>query len=103
MGLERSPFVLVSVVGQELLAAGENRSAAEILECALRIGTTSLKLKQSVLSSLSSAYWGLGEREKALTCMQADLNVASALGDRDGQATAQGPLYPASHHLGEQQ
>ncbi len=64
MRLDRSPFVVISVVGQELLARGRYRSAVETLEAALRIGTCSLKLRGSVFSALSSAYWALNNLDK---------------------------------------
>jgi len=36
MKLEKSPFVIISVVGQELLAQGQFNNAVEVLEAALR-------------------------------------------------------------------
>ena len=66
MKLDRSPFVLISVVGQELLAQGRYRSAVEVLEAALRIGTCSLKLRGSVFSALSSAYWAINNLDKVI-------------------------------------
>jgi len=36
MKLEKSPFVIISVVGQELLAQGQFNNAVEVLESALR-------------------------------------------------------------------
>ncbi len=80
LGLEASPFVLISVVGQELLSLGHCQQATDVLEAALRFGTNSLKLKQSVLSSLSSAYWALSQFDKAQHFMQQDLAVATSLG-----------------------
>jgi len=64
MNLETSPFVVISVIGQELLAAGLYSSAVVVLESALQIGTCSLKLRGSVFSALSSAYWALNSLEK---------------------------------------
>ncbi len=80
LNLHASPFVVISVVGQELLTADLTREAVEILESALQVGTTSLKLRQSVLSSLSSAYWKLNNLPLALKFMQQDLAVATSLG-----------------------
>lgn len=80
LGLERSPYVVISVIGQELLAMGKLSESIEILECAVKLGTTSLKLKQSVCSALSSAYWSLKNISKALHYMQQDLAVAKSLG-----------------------
>ena len=64
MKLDRSPFVIISVIGQELLAQGKYHNAVEVLESALKIGTCSLKLRGSVFSALSSAYWALNSLDK---------------------------------------
>lgn len=77
----QSPFVVISVVGQELLQAGQYHSAVTVLESALRIGTCSLKLRGSVFSALSSAYWALNQLDKAIAMMQQDLAVAKSLGE----------------------
>lgn len=73
MKLDESPFVVISVVGQELLGAGQYRAAAGVLEAALSIGSCSLKLRGSVFSALSSAYWALNSLDKAISYMQQDL------------------------------
>ena len=78
--LGRSPFVLMAVVGQELLAASHYSAAVGVLEAALQVGTCSLKLRGSVFSALSSAHWGLGNLDKAIYHMQQDLAVAKSLG-----------------------
>ena len=80
LGMDRSPFILVSLVGQELLANGDLRHAIDLLECALKIGTTSLKLKQSVLSALSSAHWKDGNIQSAAEYMIHDLDAAQKIG-----------------------
>lgn len=64
MNLNRSPFVIISVVGQELLGAGQYSTAVVVLEAALQIGSCSLKLRGSVFSALSSAYWALNLLDK---------------------------------------
>ena len=66
MKLDGSPFVIISVIGQELLAQGKYGNAVEVLESALKIGTCSLKLRGSVFSALSSAYWALNSLDKVL-------------------------------------
>ncbi|CAL1529179.1 unnamed protein product, partial [Lymnaea stagnalis] len=53
-GLKSSPFVIIAVIGQELVAAGHFSAAVTILEAALKVGTCSLKLRGSVFSALSS-------------------------------------------------
>lgn len=79
MRLDKSPFVITSVIGQELLASGHHAAAVVVLESALRIGTCSLKLRGSVFSALSSAYWALSSLERAIAYMQQDLAVAKSL------------------------
>ncbi|KAK9876278.1 hypothetical protein WA026_012576 [Henosepilachna vigintioctopunctata] len=95
MKLDRSPFVLISVVGQELLAHGLYNSAVTVLESALRIGTCSLKLRGSVFSALSSAHWALNQLDKAIGYMQQDLAIAKSLGDTSGECRAHGNLGSA--------
>ncbi|CAH0549630.1 unnamed protein product [Brassicogethes aeneus] len=95
MKLDSSPFVLISVVGQELLAAGLYHSAVTVLESALRIGSCSLKLRGSVFSALSSAHWALNQLDKAIGYMQQDLAIAKSLGDTPGECRAHGNLGSA--------
>ncbi|XP_049768006.1 tetratricopeptide repeat protein 28 [Schistocerca cancellata] len=95
MKLDKSPFVIISVVGQELLAVGQYAAAVVVLEAALRIGTCSLKLRGSVFSALSSAYWALNSLDKAISYMQQDLAVAKTLGDIAGECRAHGNLGSA--------
>jgi lipopolysaccharide biosynthesis regulator YciM len=64
MKLAKSPFVVISVIGQELLASGHYQAAVVVLESALKIGTANSKLKGSVYSALSSAYWALNSLDK---------------------------------------
>jgi len=80
MKLDRSPFVTVSVIGQELLAASYYAASVTVLESALRIGSCSIKLRGSVFSALSTAHWALGNIDKAIACMQQDLAIAKSLG-----------------------
>ena len=81
MKLSSSAFVVIAVIGQELLAAGQFAHATTVLEAALRIGTCSLKLRGSVFSALSSAHWALGQVDKAIACMQQDLAINKSLGE----------------------
>lgn len=67
IALDKSPFLVMSVIGQELLAAGQYSVAVVVLESALRIGTCSAKLRGSVFSALSSAYWALNSLDKVCT------------------------------------
>eukprot|EP00062_Callorhinchus_milii_P024076 gi/632983597/ref/XP_007908725.1/ PREDICTED: tetratricopeptide repeat protein 28 [Callorhinchus milii] len=95
MKLDKSPFVVVSVIGQELLTAGHHSASVVVLEAALKIGTCSLKLRGSVFSALSSAYWALGNSEKSVGYMQQDFDVAKTLGDHTGECRAHGNLGSA--------
>uniref|UniRef100_A0A8C1LVR8 Tetratricopeptide repeat protein 28 n=1 Tax=Cyprinus carpio TaxID=7962 RepID=A0A8C1LVR8_CYPCA len=95
MKLDKSPFVVVSVIGQELLTASHHGASVVVLEAALKIGTCSLKLRGSVFSALSSAYWSLGNTEKSTAYMQQDLEVAKTLGDQTGECRAHGNLGSA--------
>uniref|UniRef100_A0A8C5P7H0 Tetratricopeptide repeat protein 28 n=1 Tax=Leptobrachium leishanense TaxID=445787 RepID=A0A8C5P7H0_9ANUR len=95
MKLDKSPFVVVSVIGQELLTSGHHGASVVVLEAALKIGTCSLKLRGSVFSALSSAYWSLGNTEKSTGYMQQDLDVAKTLGDQTGECRAYGNLGSA--------
>lgn len=95
MNLNQSPFVVISVIGQELLAEKNYESAVTVLEGALRIGSCSLKLRGSVFSALSSAYWALNQLDKAISYMQQDLAVAKSLGDQFGECRAHGNLGAA--------
>lgn len=83
MKLDKSPFVVVSVIGQELLTHGFHGAAVVVLEAGLKIGTCSLKLRGSVFSALSSAYWSLGNTEKSMAYMQQDLEVTKTLGTEE--------------------
>ncbi|KAI1303152.1 Tetratricopeptide repeat protein 28 [Halotydeus destructor] len=95
MQLDKSPFVITSVIGQELLSTGHYPAAIVVLESSLRIGTCSLKLRGSVYSALSSAYWALNDMDKAIQYMQSDLQVAKSLGDQLGECRSQGNLGSA--------
>ncbi|XP_023816436.1 tetratricopeptide repeat protein 28 isoform X2 [Oryzias latipes] len=95
MKLDKSPFVVVSVIGQELLTHGFPEASVVVLEAGLKIGTCSLKLRGSVFSALSSAYWSLGNVEKSMAYMQQDLEVTKALGDQSGECRAHGNLGSA--------
>lgn len=100
MRLDKSPFVMTSVIGQELLATGQHAAAVVLLETALHIGTCSLKLRGSVFSALSSAYWALNSLDRAIAYMQQDLAVAKSLNDQAGECRAHGNLGSAHFSKG---
>lgn len=95
MKLDKSPFVVVSVIGQELLTHGFHGAAVVVLEAGLKIGTCSLKLRGSVFSALSSAYWSLGNAEKSMAYMQQDLEVTKTLGTEGGEGGGGGGGHAA--------
>lgn len=95
MKLDQSAFVIISVVGQELLSVSLYNAAVTVLESALHIGSCSLKLRGSVFSALSSAHWALNQLDKAIGYMQQDLAVAKSLGDTAGECRAHGNLGSA--------
>lgn len=95
MKLDKSPFVVVSVIGQEMLTHGFHGASIVVLEAALKIGTCSLKLRGSVFSALSSAYWSLNNKEKSMAFMEQDLEVTKTLGDQLGECRAHGNLGSA--------
>ena len=83
MKLDKNAFVIISVIGQDLLACNYHAASVVVLESALRIGTCSLKLRGSVFSALCSAHWGLKNADQAIVYMQQDLSVAKSLGESD--------------------
>nr|XP_054600091.1 tetratricopeptide repeat protein 28 isoform X2 [Nothobranchius furzeri] len=95
MKLDKSPFVVVSIIGQELLTHSYYGASVVVLEAGLKIGTCSLKLRGSVFSALSSAYWSLGNAEKSVAYMLQDLEVTKTLGDQPGECRAHGNLGSA--------
>lgn len=80
MKQHENPFLVASIIGQELLKMCNYSASALVLEAALRIGASNLRLRGSVLSALSSAHWGLGNIDQAIMYMQQDLTVARSLG-----------------------
>lgn len=56
MKLDKSPFVIISVIGQELLAAGYHASSLVVLESALKIGERNIMKVKSLCGSLPFLY-----------------------------------------------
>ncbi|XP_032226539.2 tetratricopeptide repeat protein 28 isoform X2 [Nematostella vectensis] len=88
MRLDKSPFVMISLIGQELLSLNYLQAAVGCLEAALKIGTCGLKLRGSVISALSTAYWKMGNVTKAMEYMKQDLETSQSLGDKVGECRA---------------
>lgn len=90
LDLDKRPFIVVSVLGQELLVKGDYSKeiygpAAIILESALKMGSESKRFRGSVLSSLSYAYYMRKDYDKAINYMQKELDIESELEDVNGQ------------------
>lgn len=88
--LDRKPFVVVSTLGQELLArdsAEHAGHAAIILESALKMVAPgeSKKFKTSVLSTISYAYCLRKEYDRAVSHMKKEFDIESELEDVTAQ------------------
>ncbi|GAB1599212.1 tetratricopeptide repeat protein 28-like isoform X1 [Argonauta hians] len=103
MNLQCNAFVVIAVIGQELLAAGHHSTSVTMLESALSIGTISVKLRGSVFSALSRAYWGTGEIDKSISFMKKDLDIMKSMGDQGGECRAYGNLGSAFFSKGHYQ
>lgn len=79
LGLDNSPFVIISVIGQEFLSVNENEMAISILRIAVGIDSPSLKLKQSTFGSLAQAYYKSKNFSKAIDYMELQLELAVQL------------------------
>ena len=66
VNMDQNPFVVVSIIGQELLNAGHIQPAITCLENALKIGTVGLRMRGSVISALTSAYWKVGNLSRSV-------------------------------------
>ncbi|CAI9715780.1 repeat 28 [Octopus vulgaris] len=103
MNLECNAFVVIAVIGQELLAAGHYGASVTMLESALSIGTISIKLRGSVFSALSRAYWGTGDIDKSIAFMKKDLDIMKSMGDQGGECRVYGNLGSAFFSKGHYQ
>ena len=87
LGLDRQPFVVVTMLGQEILAKGEHiEHAAVILELGLKLeASDDKKIMSSALSTVALAFCALEDYDKAIAYMQKELKVESELEDVNGQ------------------
>lgn len=89
LDLHKQPFVVVSVLGQELLAKDCVQHSAIVLESALKmenkLGNANRKLISSVLSTLSYAYSLMKNYEKAISYMKEELEIETKLDNVVGQ------------------
>lgn len=98
--LDKNPFIITSVIGQELQTANRMEPAVRILEAARAIGTDSLKLEASLLQALGRVHWILGNTDKALEYMEKDLSINVTLEDNLGCCRAHESLGTALFSLG---
>ncbi len=101
--LDKNPFIIASVIGQELQSANRMEPAVRILEAARAIGTDSLKLEASLLQALGRVHWILGNTDKALGYMEKDLRNNESLEDPMGCCRAHESLGIALFSLGRYQ
>ena len=101
--LDKNPFIITSVIGQELQTANHMDPAVRILEAARAIGTDSLKLQASLLQALGRVHWILGNTDKALQYMEQDLRNNESLEDSLGCCRAHESLGTALFSLGRYQ
>ena len=98
--LDKNPFIITSLIGQELQTANRMEPAVHILEAAHAIGTDSHKLEASLLQALGRVNWILGHTDKALEYMQKDLEINETLDDSLGCCRAHESLGSALYSLG---
>lgn len=98
--LDKNPFIITSVIGQELQTANRMEPAVRILEAARAIGTDSPKLEASLLQALGRVHWILGNTDKALEYMEKDLSINVTLEDNLGCCRAHESLGTALFSLG---
>lgn len=90
--MDKDPFIVVSVLGQDVLAKGRDDYATVILESALKIGTDKRKLLGSVLSTISLAYCLRKEYDKAIIYMQTEFEIEEEVLDITGQCRVLGNI-----------
>uniref|UniRef100_A0A914XRW2 Uncharacterized protein n=1 Tax=Panagrolaimus superbus TaxID=310955 RepID=A0A914XRW2_9BILA len=81
LGLEKSHFVTISVIGQQFLGVHDFQTAISILRIALNIDSPSLKLKESTLGALAKAYYEAKNFGKAIDYLELQLELVSQLKD----------------------
>jgi len=101
--LEKTPFIIVSLVGQELLSSGRLDQSLRVLEAARSIGTDSARLEASLLQTLGHAYWQSGNVSQALDYMERNLTVNKNIKDDRGQCKSHSNLGVAYVSLGQYQ
>lgn len=101
IGLFHSACVVLALIGQRLVSCKQYPYAIRILEAALRVKTSSLRLRSSIFSTLARAHYSVGELEKAIVCMQQDCAASAALHHVDGQFRAYSNLGVVFYKKGQ--
>ena len=99
--LEKTPFIVVSLVGQELLSSSRLDQSLRMLEAARSIGTDSARLEASLLQTLGHAYWQSGNVSQALEYMERNLTVNINNKDERAQCKSHANLGVAYSSLGQ--
>lgn len=99
--LEKTPFIVVSLVGQELLSNSRLDQSLRVLDAARSIGTDSARLKASLLQTLGHAYWQSGNVSQALEYMERNLTVNINNKDERAQCKSHANLGVAYSSLGQ--
>ena len=98
--MDKNPFIIAAVVGQELMTAGHTQASMKVLEAARGIGTDSLKLEAALLQALGRVHWALNNTDKALAYMEEDLKINESLGEHYGSVRAHDNLGIAYSSVG---
>uniref|UniRef100_A0A0N4ZNU8 TPR_REGION domain-containing protein n=1 Tax=Parastrongyloides trichosuri TaxID=131310 RepID=A0A0N4ZNU8_PARTI len=82
LNLESSSFVVISVLGQEMLSISRPIEAIQLLNIALNIdGGESIKMKESIYGALAKAYYDIKNFIMACDCMEKQIDLNKLLGD----------------------
>uniref|UniRef100_A0A7E4W1I9 TPR_REGION domain-containing protein n=1 Tax=Panagrellus redivivus TaxID=6233 RepID=A0A7E4W1I9_PANRE len=81
LDLDKSPFVIMSVIGQEFLNVGNALAAIAVLKHAISVDSPSLKLKESAIGALARAYYDANNLQKTIDYLEMQLELVVELGD----------------------
>lgn len=75
LSLEKSPFVVISVIGQTFLYYKNYEISITVLKIALDIDSPSLKLKESTIGSLAKSYYEIKNYSKSIDYLELQLEL----------------------------
>ena len=93
-------FVMMSIIGQQLLTNSLLDEAFHVLTGAETVGTDNEKLKASLMLALGTTCWKLGYIDKALEKMHMELEIAKSLEDKAGECRALNNLGKCYQQIG---